>query len=226
MENESAQTPASPPTQPMQPTNREPLSYKPQAPQPQNQGSKTTLFTLIALLILAIIVIFTLYLYMKNTNTSSKRNPQPQNTKNSEGMTTNPTQTPRDVQMKRDLKKYGVVCKRFMSIEQALATPEIACGLDLSGTALTSLPDISKLTNLNSIDLSNNDLTAFPTQLLKLPQIYSINLSNNKITEIPKEVFQNSTLQSINLSGNPIQNKPQTSSNPSSSNSAGLHIEY
>jgi Leucine-rich repeat (LRR) protein len=165
-------------------------------------------------------------LYIQN-KTASPKNEETATQKGLKTATTKDATTPTpeaEKQMASNLKKYGVVCKRFKSLDEALNSPEIACGLDLSGQNLTSLPnDVTKLTNLNEIDISDNSLKTFPTELLKLPNLYSIDLSNNQITTVPPKVFQDQSLQNINLTGNPVKNPSKSSTG---SDSAGLHIEY
>lgn len=217
MENPAVQNP----TPNIIPTNPEHPLYQPPAQEPQKNS--TTLFTLISLAVLALIIIATIYLYFQNKKLASNNAPKLQNTLQNQAETKAQAQNVSKEDAQK-LAKYGVVCKRFTSVEQALKTPEIACGLDLSNQKLSSLPSgISKLTNLNQIDLSNNNFSTFPTELLKLPNLYSIDLSNNQITTVPSEVFQDQSLQNLNLSQNPVKNRSKSSTG---SDSAGLHIEY
>lgn len=101
-----------------------------------------------------------------------------------------------------------VTCVRFTSVEEALKYIDKACVLDLSGQNLTTLPkDVLSLTKLSEIDLSNNSFTTFPKELLTLNNIMSINLTSNNISTLPVEILTNKTLQSINVSKNPIKER-------------------
>lgn len=228
MDNDSAQNPQSP-TQPVAAntmstnvTGRDlgmrqphiPISENEMMHEPPQHGSgKNTFLTLVSILILAGVVGITLFLYIQNKTTSSKNTQQDKqvksNTTNTKALT-KPTpyvlQTANEKEMAANLKEYGTVCKRFTSVEEALITPQIACSLDLSAQNLTSLPDISKLTNLNSINLSANNFSQFPPQLLNVPTLVSIDLSNNQLAQTP-DVSELIQLQSLILTGNPIANK-------------------
>ena len=90
------------------------------------------------------------------------------------------------------IAKYGVICKRFTSLDEALKTPEIACTLDLSNQNLSSLSDeISELTNLKELDLSNNLFTEFPSELYSLKKLVSIDISSNNLNYVPSIVMDN-----------------------------------
>src|SRR5438045_3508355 len=78
--------------------------------------------------------------------------------------------------------------------------------LDLSGgwqeklPKLTELPEsLSELTQLRSLNLSNNQLAALPESLDQLTQLESLNLSINKLTEIPEWLGRLTQLQSLRL---------------------------
>lgn len=171
-------------------------------------GSKNTLPTLVSLLVLAVIVGVTLYLYIQNktSKTSSKTSPKQESTKTAGDKTVPKNYVPTTTEEKKmaeNLQKYGVVCRRFTSVEEALKTPEIACVLDLSNQKLTKLPEnIAKLTNLTEINLSNNKITTFPTDLLNIKTLISLNLGNNNISSIPTNTVIPSTIQNLNLTGN------------------------
>ena len=101
-----------------------------------------------------------------------------------------------------------VTCYQFKNLEKALQRIDIACILDLRGTAQgTNLSNLAQLKNLNEINLSNNNLTSFPEALFGLKNLLIVNLSNNSLSTIP-ETMKNSdlskSLQVLDLTGNPI----------------------
>lgn len=76
--------------------------------------------------------------------------------------------------------------------------------LDLIGYNISDLSGIENLTNLTSLNLSNNNISSI-TPLLSLHKLDTINLSNNQIKTIPVELY-NSELSILSLSYNPINN--------------------
>lgn len=124
--------------------------------------------------------------------------------------------------MAADIKQYGVVCRRFTSVEAALKEIPVACELDLSNQALAEIPsDVDKLTSLNSIDLSNNSLTVFPSNLLEIKTLLTLNLDNNNITSfpvpepsvtpIPSIIPKAPALQSVSIKNNPLPQQTKDS---------------
>ncbi|XWS70401.1 hypothetical protein CRYUN_Cryun03dG0045100 [Craigia yunnanensis] len=76
-----------------------------------------------------------------------------------------------------------------------------ASGLDLYGL----IPDttIGKLTQLQSLDLSNNKITALPSDLWSLGSLKSLNLSSNQISgSLPNNIGNFGLLEVIDLSSN------------------------
>lgn len=117
-----------------------------------------------------------------------------------------------------------IVCYRFTSLKEALMNIEAACILDLSGKGINLLPnEITKLTKLNEINLSNNNFSEFPSQLLEIPKLRIIDLSKNKLTTTPN-VSKLKDLQSLILTGNPITNKTTPTSAPVPSQASGSAI--
>jgi cell division protein FtsI/penicillin-binding protein 2 len=226
MDNNSAQTSQAPVQQPIQ--LRVTPSRQPHIPisenetlhePPQQNSSKNRFFILLSLLILAIVVGITLYLYIQNkTAKITTQKTEKQATQAIVQETTPKNYVPKteeEKKMAENIKKYGVACKKFTSIDEALKTPEIACILDLSKNDINSLPDdITKLINLNTINLSNNNFNKFPTQLLSIPTLVIIDMSNNKLSQTP-DISILTKLQSLILTGNPIKNKITPTQNPS-----------
>jgi Leucine-rich repeat (LRR) protein len=82
--------------------------------------------------------------------------------------------------------------------------------LDLSNNRLTALPEwLGQLTQLQSLDLSNNRLTALPEWLGQLKQLQSLDLSRNQLTVLPKSLGQLTQLQSLSLSDNQLTALPE-----------------
>ncbi|OMO90918.1 hypothetical protein COLO4_18800 [Corchorus olitorius] len=83
---------------------------------------------------------------------------------------------------------------------------ENVIGLKASGLGLSGfIPDttIGKLTQLQSLDLSNNKITALPSDLWSLGSLKSLNLSSNQISgSLPNNIGNFGLLEVIDLSGN------------------------
>lgn len=103
-----------------------------------------------------------------------------------------------------------VICKGFTNMSDALSNSDIACALNLSKTASLDLSQISKLTKLDDLNLSNDNLTQISDQILELKSLIILNLSNNKISQIPDGIANLKNLQILNLSGNPLSPSEQT----------------
>jgi len=82
--------------------------------------------------------------------------------------------------------------------------------LNLSGTALTSVPpDIFKRTGLQSLDLSNNNLTgSIPAEIRHLQNLRSLDASDNQMTGVPAEIGQLTELRDLDLSNNALTGLP------------------
>ena len=207
-------------TPPVRPMNEPhtPISEAESNPTPSTPSSgRNTLLTLASLLVLAGIVGITLWLYMQNrmvtslskqsdlsnVKDNSSEEDNPKNIKNINGIAVAGNRNQALVQ------KYGAVCKRFTSLDEALSQKDVACELDLSGQELTELPKaVLELNNLTQLDLSNNKLSQFPTELYKLSLLTLVNLENNEINSVPENISkQLQMLQSLKLKGNNIPAK-------------------
>ena len=75
--------------------------------------------------------------------------------------------------------------------------------LDLSHTNLNTVPaKISTLTNLESLNLSNNTISQNFSNLSNLINLRELNLSGNQLTKIPSELASLSALVSLDLGNN------------------------
>ena len=92
--------------------------------------------------------------------------------------------------------------------------PEIAkltnlTSLDLSDNQLTSLPqEIGELTDLSGLDLSGNQLTGVPPEFIKLRSLAGFNFSSNQLRTIPSEITYLTDLTRLNLSHNQLSSVP------------------
>jgi hypothetical protein len=81
--------------------------------------------------------------------------------------------------------------------------------LDLSGHELTSLPpEITQLTNLQTLRLSVNRLTSLPPEITQLTNLQTLDLSINQLTSLPPEITQLTNLQTLDLSINHLASLP------------------
>ena len=78
--------------------------------------------------------------------------------------------------------------------------------IDLDHNPLNLTPNFSNRQNLNSVFLSDTELSEFPTSLLGLPDIETIDLSDNLITHLPSELFEAPAFitEALDLAGNPL----------------------
>jgi Leucine-rich repeat (LRR) protein len=74
--------------------------------------------------------------------------------------------------------------------------------LDASKQKISNLTGISKLVNLQSVDLSSNELNSFSDELNTLVQLSDINLAHNKLTNV--DTIKSSSITKLNLAGNKI----------------------
>lgn len=82
--------------------------------------------------------------------------------------------------------------------------------LDLSGQNLTHLPqNVLKQTDLQELYLSNNKLTdALPAEIRFLSNLRRLDVSHNLMTGVPAEVGQLKNLEALNLSYNRLTGLP------------------
>lgn len=83
--------------------------------------------------------------------------------------------------------------------------------LSLKGKNLTDLPlDVCSLTNLQTLDISDNRIKDFPPEIQGLSSLVQIEASNNQIESIPPEIGKLRNLKRLFLQNNPIQQIPSS----------------
>lgn len=88
--------------------------------------------------------------------------------------------------------------------------------LDLSGSYQTIAPpelielpqSLGQLTQLQSLNLSNNRLTALPQSLGQLTQLQTLNLARNQLTALPEWLGQLTRLQKLVINSNHVTSLP------------------
>ena len=86
--------------------------------------------------------------------------------------------------------------------------------LCLQGRKLDQVPDaLTKMTDLEVLDLSDNKLAELPEGLKNLNQLTTLVLSGNRLEEIPSVVCQLKTLTTLDVAYNTISRLPESISN-------------
>jgi Leucine-rich repeat (LRR) protein len=67
-----------------------------------------------------------------------------------------------------------------------------------------SIPSISRLQKLESIDINNNNLKEVPREILRMKNIKELFLFSNNIETLPKEIIMLKQLKKIDLYNNPM----------------------
>jgi C-terminal of Roc, COR, domain/Ras of Complex, Roc, domain of DAPkinase/Leucine rich repeat len=81
--------------------------------------------------------------------------------------------------------------------------------LNLSGNQITDIPlRINQLELLESFDLSNNQITELPEQIFQVTSLKYLSLKSNRIVKVPSQISQLAALKFLNLSDNQIIDIP------------------
>jgi Leucine-rich repeat (LRR) protein len=83
--------------------------------------------------------------------------------------------------------------------------------LNLSNNRLTALPEsLGQVVQLPALDLANNQLTALPESLGRLARLESLDLYNNQLTALPESLGDLARLQSLDISRNQLTALPDS----------------
>lgn len=79
--------------------------------------------------------------------------------------------------------------------------------LDLSGQQLTNIPeDVLTETDITVLNISNNQLTTLPAAIANLVNLEVLNVENNRITSFPAELSQLKNLRQLLANNNRMEN--------------------
>jgi len=89
--------------------------------------------------------------------------------------------------------------------------------LVLSDSQLTSLPEsVGNLKNLQKINIKFNQLTSLPESIGNLSSLQTLNLGSNQLTSLPESIGNLSSLQTFKLGSNQLTSLPESLGNLSS----------
>ena len=96
----------------------------------------------------------------------------------------------------------------YSSLQTALANPKAVKVLDLQNKGLTEVPaEIFELPNLESLNLSHNQLSTLPVEIANLP-VKELGLAHNHFSEFPRYLCAMRKLEVLNISYNNIRSVP------------------
>eukprot|EP00741_Cyanophora_paradoxa_P015980 tig00000042_g15426.t1 len=109
---------------------------------------------------------------------------------------------------KLDLKKEGRT--EWPAAEIAAAGPANIRVLDLDGNKLTSIPgaELAKLTNLQRLYVSSNQLAALPTEIGRLAALEELYVWNNQLAALPPEIGRLAALEELYVWNNQLTALP------------------
>ena len=115
----------------------------------------------------------------------------------------------------KQARREGAIALNFRGLKlrelpEAIASLTQLQRLDLDNNQLRELPEvIASLTQLQRLDLSNNQLTELPEAIASLTQLQQLNLSNNQLTELPEAIASLTQLRELYLYNNQLTELPE-----------------
>lgn len=107
-----------------------------------------------------------------------------------------------------NLANLGLSRNMFEDMPANIANLPNLSYFTFAGNTIVNFPDISSLTFLTELDLSECGLASFPLQLLSLTQLNNLYLRWNQITEVPSSIWNLVNLLSLDLWENQITSLP------------------
>ena len=98
----------------------------------------------------------------------------------------------------------------FFSIEEARKHPSLVTHLQLDNKGYKKFPDITDFHNLESLSLSNNEISNIPNELLNCKKLKKIFIERNKLTSLPPELSELKELTHVIAIFNKIDTIPES----------------
>ena len=109
----------------------------------------------------------------------------------------------------KQLKRLVINCGLEV-LPESLAQLSQLQTLDISGNQLSALPEgLAQLTQLQNLDVSGNQLGALPESLAQLTQLQFLDVSRNQLSALPESLAQLTQLQSLFVSLNQLSALPE-----------------
>lgn len=100
--------------------------------------------------------------------------------------------------------------KVYTQLQDALKNPAAVTNLSLKSKGLTEIPaDISKLVNLERLDLSGNKISTLTPVLFKMKKLKYLNLTGNLLRSLPPAIGDLNNLEELEIAFNEIAALPK-----------------
>ena len=101
--------------------------------------------------------------------------------------------------------KFLDIHSNHLTIFNIFTEMPILDSLLLSYNQLQHINGLDKCYNLTNLDLNNNKISEFPSDVLKLKKLSTLNLQNNDLNSIPNTLGLMNNLIRLNIEGNPLK---------------------
>ena len=101
--------------------------------------------------------------------------------------------------------KFLDIHSNHLTIFNIFTEIPILDSLLLSYNQLQHINGLDKCYNLTNLDLNNNKISEFPSDILKLKKLSTLNLQNNDLNSIPNTLGLMNNLIRLNIEGNPLK---------------------
>ena len=101
--------------------------------------------------------------------------------------------------------KFLDIHSNYLTMFNIFTEMPILDSLLLSYNQIQYINGLDKCYNLTNLDLNNNKIAEFPSDILKLKKLTTLNLQNNDLNGIPNTLGLMNNLVRLNIEGNPLK---------------------